>query len=225
MISSRNKAFTEYYNNHNCESRIIEDNIIDEDYAYEREIYYIDYYKSKGECFTNFTSGGEHPPTLCGEDNGMYGRKHSEETRNKISEIHKRNKKFVGEKNSQYGISLTERMDAETYSGWLEKHREAMIGSKNPQYGVSPYERIPKEKIKKWKENLSKSCKDELNGNSKKIKMYNDNFSMDFTMIKRCAEYLKENGYSRAKLSSMYGNINVALRNKTKYFGFYFKYL
>lgn len=155
----------------------------------------------------------------------MYGKHHTEEARKKISETLIKNQSCKGKNNSQHGISPKDRMDAETYSGWKEKHREQMTGANNPQYGVSPYKRISPDKIAKWKEHLSESCRDELNGNAKKIRMHKNGFSMDFAMLKRCAQYICENGLSKGTWASVSSNIGSAAKSGETYLGFYFDYI
>lgn len=67
---------------------ILHDNL-DEDVAYGLECYYIWLYRDIiGYNLTNITDGGEGV-TLCGENNPMYGKTHSEESKKKMSEAHK----------------------------------------------------------------------------------------------------------------------------------------
>lgn len=60
---------------------------------------YIELYKMNGVKLYNMTEGGEGV-RLCGEKNGFYGKKHSEETRDHWSEIRKG--KNTGEQNANY---------------------------------------------------------------------------------------------------------------------------
>lgn len=219
----RNELFKDYYNSHNCDVKLLEENIEDEDEAYGREIYWITYYKSRGQCKTNLTFGGKLPPTLYGEDNGMWGKTHTDSVKEYLRKINS-DGRVAGKNNPQYGISPKDRMDEKTYDNWRRKHSESMLGENNPQYGVSPYDRIPKEKIEQWKKNLSKSCSGELNGNHKPIIMYNDSFKKEFLMIKSCAEFLIDNQYSKSSVSSISSSISAALHQKTKYLGFYYKF-
>lgn len=225
VISNRNRYFKRYYEKHNCSVRLVEDEIENEEYAYELEAELICLYKSNGECFANITDGWENPPVYFGEQNGMYGKHHTEETKKKISEEIIKNKSCSGKKNSQYGISPKERMNEETYNRWIEKHKEQMSGENNNQYGISPYERIPADKIEDWKKNISNSCRDERNGNAKKIKMYKGTFLLEFLMVKRCAQYICDNGISKGNLISVCSSITKALITKKTYLGFYFDYI
>lgn len=223
MISNRNPYFKHYYNKHNCDVRIVKDEIEDENYAYELEVKLIAEYKSRGECFTNITDGGESPPTCYGERNGMYGRKRTEEERQKISESIKKGGKCKGKNNKQYGISPKDRMDEETYKRWIEKHKQSLSGINNPQYGISPYQRIPEDKIEIWKKNISKSCSGELNGNAKMVRMYNENLSINFSMIQACANYLCENNLTTNCLQTVTAKISKAMLSGEIYLGFYFE--
>lgn len=56
--SKRNNTFNYYLNNFNCANKIIESNLSEED-AFNREIYYISYYKSIGMADANYHKGGE----------------------------------------------------------------------------------------------------------------------------------------------------------------------
>ena len=56
--SKRNKTFNYYLNNFNCANKILESNLSEED-AFNREIYYISYYKSIGMADANYHKGGE----------------------------------------------------------------------------------------------------------------------------------------------------------------------
>lgn len=102
--------------------------------ACEEEKRLIALYQSNNPSFGyNNTSGGDSGYTL------------SDEARNKISEANK------GEKNSNYGVSPKERMDAETYKRWLYKQQNNKPrGKDNPQYGVSPKDRMSEEVYQQW---------------------------------------------------------------------------
>lgn len=85
----------------NIEIIIIDDNITDIDTLYEKEIFYIDKYKSEGHKLTNITNGGEgwrnmefsdehkknislNHADVSGENNPMFGKTHSIEAKEKI---------------------------------------------------------------------------------------------------------------------------------------------
>ena len=85
----------------NIEIVIIEDNITDIDILHEKEIFYINKYKTEGHKLTNITNGGEgwfnmefstqhkknislNHADVSGENNPMFGKTHSIESREKI---------------------------------------------------------------------------------------------------------------------------------------------
>lgn len=79
----------------------------------------------------------ENRPDVSGENNPMYGKKHTEETRKKISEAQ------MGEKSYMYGRTHSQ----ETKN----KIRESKIGEKNPNYGKP----LAEETKQKLRESLS----------------------------------------------------------------------
>lgn len=95
-----NPYFMRVINNVDVAVNILENNL-SEQAALEYEVYYIEYYKDLGYELTNLTPGGDNPPIvhLTGKRNGMYGRflndnpfygkKHTNETRRRMSESHK----------------------------------------------------------------------------------------------------------------------------------------
>lgn len=98
----RNKYFYNVVNKvgkDNIEIKIIENNLT-EDEAFEKEKYYIQYYKEQGNKLTNMTSGGEGSSDwfehLTEEEKERHrqisksfeGKKHTEETKQKIREAH-----------------------------------------------------------------------------------------------------------------------------------------
>lgn len=71
--SGRNNYFANYINKYNCDVRKIKENLTEDD-AYNIEASIIIKYKEEGLCCCNLTDGHENPPTLCGEENAMFGR-------------------------------------------------------------------------------------------------------------------------------------------------------
>jgi len=88
----------------NIEIIIIEDNISNIDILHEKEIFYIDRYRKERHRLTNITNGGEgwynmkfsekhkkniklNHANVSGENNPMYGKKHTIEAKNKIREF------------------------------------------------------------------------------------------------------------------------------------------
>ena len=103
----------------------------------------------------NYTLGGEGISGLPKEKHGMYGvhrygknnpffgKKHTQETKRIISKSsserigelnpnYGKGDNIKGYKNPMFGISPQERMDNNTYNGWLLKMRENHCGGKNP---------------------------------------------------------------------------------------------
>ena len=70
------------YGEDNFTSELLQDNIKDE-IANDREIYWIEYYDTFNNGY-NMTKGGDGA-ALFGKNNGMYGKKHSKETKQKLS--------------------------------------------------------------------------------------------------------------------------------------------
>ena len=131
-ISARNIYFCRYYSKYNCDYRIVEDNL-DEKSAYILENKICKERKENGECECNIAdtslcSGGSGLP---GKLNGMYGKTHTDEVKERLRIINSdgRNK---GENNTQYGVSPRERMDEKTYAEWRKKQRARKDGASNP---------------------------------------------------------------------------------------------
>lgn len=130
---SRNKYFIRYVASHPCDYQIIEQNL-DEKEALQKEYQLIKFYKEKGECECNFdtvnpSTGNAH---LVGSLNGMWHKKHSLETKQKISSINS-DGRFKGENNPQYKISPKERMSPEQYELWKQHRSVSMSNGGNPK--------------------------------------------------------------------------------------------
>lgn len=114
-ISHRNILFKNYYNTHNCNVRIIFNNLSEED-AFKKEIETIKYYKENTNYkLTNRTNGGE----------GSSGLIVSDEFREKMKQL------VMGEKNPNYGHKWTEEMK----QNLREKMKNRYDGENNPNYG------------------------------------------------------------------------------------------
>ena len=86
------------YGRENFTRIILEDNILDHDYLCEREIYWIKKYDSTNpNVGYNISNGGNN---MGGENNPMYGKTHSLESKEKIS---KNRRDMSGENNPFYG--------------------------------------------------------------------------------------------------------------------------
>lgn len=65
------------------------------------EIAYIEFFRELGCDLVNATPGGDAGPVLCGENNFWFGKKHSSETRQKMSLAARGNKRRVGQSPSE----------------------------------------------------------------------------------------------------------------------------
>jgi len=124
-IHNRNSYFLSIYNKYPCSVKFLETGLSNEE-ACEREIYHITYYKNIGQAQCNFTMGGTGFSTgvlnpihkrikegtvklfdsnskFFGEANGFYGKKHTEESKQKISESLKGKSGMKGKDNPMYG--------------------------------------------------------------------------------------------------------------------------
>ncbi|MDB2099827.1 NUMOD3 domain-containing DNA-binding protein [Clostridium paraputrificum] len=143
QLSGRNQYFMDYFNTHECESRIVYENLIEED-AYKKEIELIDFYRTNSNFrLTNINDGGEGNPfpkgelnprygrgyEIVGEKNPFYGKKHSDRIRKILSE---KASKRTGEKNSFYNRRHSE--FTKRLIGEKAKIRFS-IKENNPMYG------------------------------------------------------------------------------------------
>ena len=140
-------------------------NNLTEDIANDLEVWYIREYRDIiGYDICNIADGGEGHG-LAGKENGMYGKHHSDESKNKISEINKgrhrsdESKKKIseaikGENHPWYGKHHTE----ETKKKISENHAD-MKGENNPMYGKQHSEETKKKignrKYSKGKDNVA----------------------------------------------------------------------
>ena len=219
--TGRNRYFTRYLDKHGGKSIIVVD-CLDEQTAYRTEEFLIDYYRASGCQLTNLTDGGMYPPALSGSSNGMFGKTHTPETREKISLIHKNNQTFSGSLNSQYDIIPSERMSPEVYESWKDKHRE-LTGKKNPNYGNRMlskfYAENPEIAIEKQGRPGIK------NGRCVPIRAENIETKeiLEFDYIKLCAEYLMKAGFTEnRKFATVAFNIKKSLKDNVHRYGHIF---
>lgn len=78
---------------------IYEAQTIDE--LFEKEKFFISLYSSHGSCGYNMTDGGEVPNAMFGSKNGMFGKTHSDEVKEKLREI-----RLGISWEDQYGVEL-----------------------------------------------------------------------------------------------------------------------
>lgn len=205
--SNRNTHFKRIIAKYDCDVRIIQDGLTEEEsFLLEEEV--ISNYKKNGIVLANKSNGGKggssgtkHPETykdkFRGDKNPMYGRPWWDENtpeskitewKKKISEGHK------GEKNSQFGKPFHERMDEETYKKWVEAHKIKLSGDKN--------------------------------GRSRKCLMLNPEREVvkEFSCVKYCIDYLIEKGIAPTEnTTTIRSSINYAHRQNKMYCGYYFK--
>ena len=99
--NGRNRYFLRYKNKYNCDVRIVKDNLTNDE-SLELEAELIAKYKKENQPLTNLTDGGENPPVLSGEKNGMYSKTHTDEVKKKLHDCNIG--KHDGEKNHQFGF-------------------------------------------------------------------------------------------------------------------------
>lgn len=112
---------------------------------FEKEMYWIGYFKDHGIELYNITGGGDCGPVNYGKDNGFYGRKHSEESKKKMSEAH------IGHKPS-----------TETRKKLSESHKGKVLSEEH---------KAKLSEAKKGKKHSEEHCK--KNGEAKKGNKYN----------------------------------------------------
>jgi len=109
----------------------------------------------------NIGLGGLCGPVMIGKTHPMYGKKHSKETRKKMSESHKG--KYTGENHPNYGKTISEEhkkklREAHTGRKLSKEHKkkmsEARKGENHPMYG--------KKLSQEHKKNLSESHKGKI---------------------------------------------------------------
>jgi len=105
-LTSRSRGFTEVYNSNKCEVRFVKKGLSNNE-ALLCEKERIDELKKTNQAKRNFIDGGIEigKEGICfnGEENGFYGRTHTEETKKKISESKIGSKGMIGKDNPMYG--------------------------------------------------------------------------------------------------------------------------
>ena len=72
---------------------------------------------------------------LIGQKNGMYGRKHTLQSKQKIAQTRKIRGCGIGSKNPMYGKPCWYKMTKEEYKRWKSRISASVKGEKNPAYG------------------------------------------------------------------------------------------
>ena len=85
-----------------------------------------------------------------GERNPFYGKKHSQELKDKLSKERK-GVWYIGEKNPMYGIDVKTKMSFEKIKQWKQHISEATRGEKNPMYGKNIKDYMSQEEYNNWK--------------------------------------------------------------------------
>lgn len=97
-------------------------------------------------------------------------------------------------------------------------------GKNNPNYGNKKLSKIYSQNKEYAKEKQSRGGL--KNGRCRKIRMYNDNFSKDFSYIRECMEYLIENNIVVCKsIESIRKPIGSCIKENKSYKGYYFEML
>ena len=194
----RNKDFDRIYETYKCDSRILYDQLTQEE-SWEIEKRIIKEYRQLGYPLTNKSSGGRYAHE--GID-------------------------YSGEKNPMYGISPQQRMDEETYKQWLHKQKtRERRGEKNPNYGNTTLHEKYLNDPQLAKQKQSRPGKQ--NGRCVAIALYKDGeFVRSFDYKKECAEYLIQNRLVRAKtVNAVLTKMQRSIKNDIDYYGFKFKIL
>lgn len=122
-IYQRNKFFKDMYNTHNCDTRIVLDNLSEEE-AFEKEIELIGYYRENTDYrLTNMTDGGE----------GTSGWIPSDEFKIKQSKIHKEQWNDINYREKMLKIRNSENSPYKT-TEFREKISNIVSGKNNPNY-------------------------------------------------------------------------------------------
>lgn len=123
-LHNRNKYFNAVYNKYKCDVRFVKEGLTNEE-SCKLEIQRISELREINQAKCNFTNGGDgfstgdlnpsrkNPPIgeknpmydvrMCKEENHFYGKKHTEETKKKISESRKGKGARFGKDNPMYG--------------------------------------------------------------------------------------------------------------------------
>jgi len=221
-LRNRNRYFLNYINKYNCDVRIVNSNLDnDEAYLFEKEL--IKYYKSIGQCKTNIAEGGIGGIRLMGKANPMYGRTwwNKDTPESKILEW-KKNIGSSGDKNPMFGVSPQKRMSPEVYERWCYKH-SLKVGKDNPNYGNKKLSKIYSNNPEYAKEKQGRPGKQ--NGRCVPVNLYdlNMNFIKSFDYYGECAEYLLSIGMQGTKKNNLAIKISQCKKSGSLYKGYYFK--
>lgn len=124
QTKKRNKFFTDIYNTHDCDVRIVQDNLSEED-AFQKEKDLIAYYRNNTDFrLSNITDGGD----------GASGYVHSPEVREKISESSKKRWEDESFRDKMLAIRRDENGPYKSVE-FRKKISSLVQGENNPNYG------------------------------------------------------------------------------------------
>lgn len=147
LTRGNNNHFNNIVKSVPCVVNILHDNL-DEETAFGLEVWYIREYRDIiGYELVNILDGGEGHG-LCGSANGMYGKKHSIETKNKIGK--KSKERSQGKNNPMYGKNWK---DGKTEEEILEHNKKISQSNK----GNNPWKNKTEEEKNKIRQKLSKA--------------------------------------------------------------------
>lgn len=156
--SHRNKFFLRYFNKHDCDFRIVKDNLTeDEAYILENKIYQERKKNKECECNLADTALESKGAALPGELNGMYHKTHSYETRKKLSEANilynQNNLNSNSRKTVAYNLNTKEWISFLTKKDcmvWLSQQPEFQDLSEMSCYRIIGYSSDKKYSYKNW---------------------------------------------------------------------------
>lgn len=216
LTRGNNKHFNRIVKSIPVAVNIIADNL-EEQEAYEMEIYLIWEYRDViGFELVNLSDGGEGV-TLVGKENPMYGRKWWDENtpQYKIDEW-KTKVACKGEKNGMYGRTHTD----EVKKRLSELRKVIYLGKNNPNYGNDTL----KKKYAKNPELAKQKQSRPATQNGRATKIYIKELDKEFSYIGECSQWLIDNQYTKAKINTICSNISKAKKNNRKYLGLTFEY-
>ncbi|MEW8963192.1 NUMOD3 domain-containing DNA-binding protein [Paraclostridium dentum] len=188
--------------------------VVDDELLPERERYWIKVLNSQYPNGYNITPGGYK---LFGKENPFYGKRHTQETKYKISQIASQRK---GNLNPFYGHKHTEeakrrisnankgKVHSEDYKEYMKKIN---TGKLNPFYG-----RKHSETTKQYLSLIRQTKNIVMQDENKNIIKY-------FSCMKKVVDYIRKQNFSRAKTQnkSIASAISKAIRHHTKAYGYY----
>lgn len=134
------------------------------------------------------------------------------------------NHKDFNRKNNSYdNLEYLTHIENVKYSSNKNRYKKDILGSKNPNYGNHKLSDFYKNNPDIALEKLSRPA--EQNGRAEKIELYDEHmrYINTFNWIGGCAIYLQSNGFTKATINSIRGNITTAIKKNNKYLNHYYK--